>query len=65
MITLSINPSRADVGLNLEYAEVQLDRALRKASRHHRGNFRLIRELQNALVSVRLARLYLRKKGRP
>jgi hypothetical protein len=64
VIRISINPNRSDVGLNLEYAETQLDRAMKKTLRHHPKNSKLKVALNNALVSIRQARAAI-QKGTP
>jgi hypothetical protein len=48
MIRISINQNRADVRINMMYAETQLIRAKKKAKRFHPRNRKLWLHLANA-----------------
>jgi len=55
-VTISINPNRADVELNLDYAEEQLRRAHKKAEAHFDGQPYLADTIKMALDIVADAR---------
>ena len=58
-VTISINPNRADVELNLAYAEEQLLRARKKATAHYGAQPYLANKITVALGCIHAARRLL------